>query len=885
MLNTNNDTSLDSILYPEKSSKKKLIPLATLNIGMILDDKYEIKREIARGGMGIVYEAYHRYVHRRVAIKVVLSSKMNTAQLERFKKEIESYSCLSHPNIIQIYDAGMYNNSPYLVMEYIEGIDICKYVAQQREAQKALENTDPNMYWKLCASLISQVALGLDHIHKHSIIHRDIKPSNIMVRPNGSPVIIDLGLAKFLQENSVRLTMSGDHVGTPQYMPLEQVQGTTGIINAQSDVYSLGLVLYELLTGKIAYSGTTIMEIFYKIMEYYPPRPREINPQVPKELDEITMHAIEKQQKDRFANAQEFSDALKKYLSDLNEQEVTKVDLNDAIKILSDALISKNNSTISPTQLSNASLKGKSAKLKTQLATIKKQQRLQEQEKIRKQSKNNLYYIAGAVALFLLAIIIGSLTGTKKENIYTPVVEQKQENIANTPATEQKQENINNTPVVEQKQENIANTLATEQNTQENINNTPATEQKKEEAKLDFKTAEKLFFEGKCAETGRNEITDTPIQQDYSKALEKYNTVINNAQEEDPSRIKAIYRLAGMYYYGKGVKNTTRAEDLLVSIKDYELAQFPLGVIYYKKENFEEARKYFEKVANNGHSEAQLLLGYMYYCGMGGDKNFEEARKYFEKVANNGHATYDEIIEAKLYLGVICYDNKEFDDAKSRFESVINIPEAKSYLELIRGNLVKAKKLLENEEYLESKKLFESIIDKSQEPTEVAEAQLCLGIMYAEGLVKEENKKQDTKKISKADTKKQDTQKTSKSGTKKQDTKKLDKENTKKTKKEKEAEAQRAKEQQEREQEEIKRQEAIERQNQYDKKAIEYFEKAAEKDNAEAQLYLAYMYNIGKGVKQDYAKAKSFYERAQKQSNREISKQASDMLEKMKKLL
>jgi len=144
--------------------------LVMSNIGTILDSKYEIKREISRGGMGIVYEAYHKYTHKKVAIKVILANQVDPIQLKRFQKELEAYSLLSHPNIITIYDAGVYNNYPYIVMEYIEGVDICTYVNQQEEKNK--QSVSKNVYdekqgrdYQLCARLIYETALGLDYIH------------------------------------------------------------------------------------------------------------------------------------------------------------------------------------------------------------------------------------------------------------------------------------------------------------------------------------------------------------------------------------------------------------------------------------------------------------------------------------------------------------------------------------------------------------------------------------------------------------------------------------------------------------------------------------------------------------------------------------------------
>ena len=214
------------------------------------------------------------------------------------------------------------------------------------------------------------------------MFHRDIKPSNILIRTNGSPVIIDLGLVKFNRECPNDLTRTKDIVGTCQYMPIEQTQGKHRVIDARTDVYSLGLVLYELLTEQRAYSGKNMVDMLQKIVTYFPPSPREINPQIPVQLDKITMRAIEKQMNKRYQTAQEFADDLASFISK-----------NDTSKIIT---------TTEKNISQNISQKYKTHK------TIK--------------NKTNLYNIAITIILIVVTIVI------LKQSILKPKTKQLEYN-------------------------------------------------------------------------------------------------------------------------------------------------------------------------------------------------------------------------------------------------------------------------------------------------------------------------------------------------------------------------------------------------------------------------------------------------------------------------
>ena len=532
------------------------------NAGMMLDNKYEIKREIARGGMGIVYEAYHKYTHQRVAIKVILATQLTLKTIKRFQKELEAYSLLSHPNVITIHDAGVYNNYSYIVMEYIDGVDICTYVKQQEKKNKqedAKRGTSKGRDWKLCARLIYETALGLDYIHSKKMIHRDIKPANILVRPNGSPVIIDLGLVKFNRTQSYNLTRSKEIIGTFEYMPIEQTRGKKGKIDARTDVYSLGLVLYELLTGKKAYNGETIMELCYKIMLYYPPLPREINVQIPEVLEEITIHAIEKQKTKRYASMKEFADALKKYLDD---------------------------TTIKPTP--------QYAKMKHRLWLEK--------------NKNKIIAscISGFLVIGLIIILSTSWQTERKKNILPFNISQPTELRNDEKIQFYKNISIKMIEWVEQSAKKGDSKSQCELGSiyeEDEINQDydKAVYWYEQSANQDYAEAQyklgNMYFNGKG------------IKQDFAKARELWEKSANQEYAQ------AQFSLGFMYYKGQGVKQDYKKSFYWwekLAKKGNAKVQCELGLMYANgqgvTQNFAKAREWFEKSAKQGNVQAQQKL-------------------------------------------------------------------------------------------------------------------------------------------------------------------------------------------------------------------------------------------------------------------------------------
>jgi CHASE2 domain-containing sensor protein/tRNA A-37 threonylcarbamoyl transferase component Bud32 len=270
--------------------------------------RYEIIREIGQGAMGVVYEAQDPKIQRRVAIKTIrFSDEFEEDRIKeiktRFLHEAEIAGKLSHPSIVSIYDVGEDYDLTYLAMEYLEGVDLRKYcgIGSLLPLRKVLH-------------IISEVAGALDYAHRQGVIHRDVKPGNIMLLNNGKVTVTDFGIAKAV---SATQTKSGVILGTPNYMSPEQINGQE--IDGRSDLFSLGAVMFEMLTGQVPFHGKNITNLLYEITQVKHPSIREINPKIPKVCEQILDKALEKDRKDRFENGVEFSKYLMAMIRKLDE--------------------------------------------------------------------------------------------------------------------------------------------------------------------------------------------------------------------------------------------------------------------------------------------------------------------------------------------------------------------------------------------------------------------------------------------------------------------------------------------------------------------------------------------------------------------------------------
>jgi hypothetical protein len=342
--------------FDSSSSGRAEMPI-DLNNAQPLGD-FRLLREIGRGGMGVVYEALQLSLGRRVALKVLpLAAAMDSRYLERFHNEAQAAARLHHTNIVPVYAVGSERSVHFYAMQLINGRGLDVIIAHLRQVARpsaaAAENSPPTLprawtpatssvdvttplapppgleaaaslttmrasrgsaYARSVAGLGVQVAEALEYAHRAGVVHRDIKPANLLLDNTGTLWITDFGLAQFYAENN--LTRSGDLIGTLRYMSPEQAAGRGAVLDQRTDIYSLGVTLYELLTLHRAFPGTTHEELLHQITHVDPPPARSIDRTVPRELEIILGKAMAKEPAERYASARQFADDLQRFLKD-----------------------------------------------------------------------------------------------------------------------------------------------------------------------------------------------------------------------------------------------------------------------------------------------------------------------------------------------------------------------------------------------------------------------------------------------------------------------------------------------------------------------------------------------------------------------------------------
>ncbi|OLN33350.1 Stk1 family PASTA domain-containing Ser/Thr kinase [Desulfosporosinus metallidurans] len=262
----------------------------------IFGGRYEVLERIGAGGMAIVYKAKDILLNRVVTIKVLREQFIADEDfIRRFRREAQSAASLSHPNIVSIYDVGKDGDTEYIVMEYVEGRNLKEIIRDY-----APLSTDQSI------NLARQITSAIQNAHEHHIIHRDIKPHNILVTADGRAKVTDFGIARAV--SSATVTHTGDIIGSVHYLSPEQAKGLQS--NEQSDIYSLGIVLYELLTGKVPYDGETPIAIALKHLQEQPVPPSKLNPRIEKEFEAVIMRAISKSLEKRYLSAKDLLEDL-----------------------------------------------------------------------------------------------------------------------------------------------------------------------------------------------------------------------------------------------------------------------------------------------------------------------------------------------------------------------------------------------------------------------------------------------------------------------------------------------------------------------------------------------------------------------------------------------
>jgi WD40 repeat protein len=264
---------------------------------------YEIIRELARGGMGVVFEARQLSLNRKVALKMILAGQLaNETDVKRFYTEAEAAANLDHPAIVPIFEIGHHEGQHYFSMGFVEGQSLAHRLS------------DGPLPVREAADLIRRVSEGIEYAHGRGVIHRDLKPANILLDMSGNPRVTDFGLAKKVQSDS-GLTGSGQIMGTPSYMPPEQAGGNRGDVGPAADVYALGATFYALVTGRPPFQAATAMETVIQVISEEPVPPRRLNALIPRDLDTICLKCLEKEPERRYTSARSLADELNRFLA------------------------------------------------------------------------------------------------------------------------------------------------------------------------------------------------------------------------------------------------------------------------------------------------------------------------------------------------------------------------------------------------------------------------------------------------------------------------------------------------------------------------------------------------------------------------------------------
>lgn len=373
-------------------------------LGKRLDGRYEIIEVLGVGGMAVVYKAYDNIDQRIVAVKILKDEYISNEDFRRrFKNESKAIAVLSHPNIVKVYDVSYGDLLQYIVMEYVDGITLKKYIEQQ-----GIVDAKEAVYF------VTQILRALQHAHDNGIVHRDVKPQNIMLISDGTIKVTDFGIARM--SRSETKTMSGEAIGSVHYISPEQVKGS--ITDARSDIYSVGVVLYEMLTGKLPFDSNNTAQLILMQIQKPPVMPSKINPNIPVGLEQIIIRAMQKNPNDRYQTASEM-------LADIEQYK-----MNPNVRFDYSYLVDKTSTRYMETKTAQTAQKSEAQHRPVQrtpnavkpapeqMARYKKELELEE-----KKTKKTIGALVGVVAVLVIAaIVVMSYVFPNKDKVKVPML-------------------------------------------------------------------------------------------------------------------------------------------------------------------------------------------------------------------------------------------------------------------------------------------------------------------------------------------------------------------------------------------------------------------------------------------------------------------------------